>query len=124
MKNLSLNQLYEKLDKSIRLLEAHTEIDKLSFIIKACRLKPKFILEDDMSSLNRLALHQQWFDEFNNSVEITKKYKLQIIHNDLNISHIKNICTDLYFGLSLDKIYKISKLIHLYIGYEDNELFS
>lgn len=124
MKNLSLNQLYDKIDKSIRLLEAHTEINKLSFVIRACRLKPWFVLEDDILSLNKLVLHHQWFDEFNNSVEITKKHKLLITHNDLKISHTKNICTDLYNGLSLDKIYKISKLMHLYIGYDNNELFS
>lgn len=124
MKNLSINQLYEKMDKSIRLLEAHTEIEKLSFIIRACRLKPWFILENDVSSLNKIILHHLWFDEFNNSVEITKKHKLSIKYNDLKINHCKNICTDLYTSLSLEKICKISKLIHLYIGYEENELFS
>jgi len=40
MKNPSLDSVYNSLNKHILLAESYTEIKKLAFIIKACRLKP------------------------------------------------------------------------------------
>jgi len=123
VKNLNITQLYNKINKSILLLEAHTEIKNLSFIIKACRLTPWITTNNNLVGSGKIVIYSQWIDEFNNSVEIDKKNKICITYNNLRINSSYGICTDLYAGLPLFKIIKISKLMHLYIGYDDNKIF-
>ncbi len=116
MKNFSINYLYDQIDKQIKLLEAYTEIENLGLIVKACRLKPYNYKV--CSGFNKIILHKHWFDEFGNSLKINKNKKIEIIYNDLSLDRAKIISTDLYYGLSLDKIMKISQLAYISIGKE------
>lgn len=109
MKSPSIDHLYAKLSKHINLVKSYTEINELEFIIKSCRLKPN---EYVFNKNSKLSVYREWFDEFGNSIKITNK-KLKITYNDLNINRDKLICTDLYYGLSLENILKISKLLYL-----------
>lgn len=120
MKSPSLDAMYAGLDRHILLAQSYTEIKELSFIIKTCRLKPySYIFED---RTNNLILYKLWFDEYGNSLQITDSKKIKIIHNDLSLDLNNIICTDLYYGLSLDKVIKISKLAYLFIG-KDEDLY-
>lgn len=120
MKSPSLDTLYANLNKHILLAQAYSEIPELFFIIKACRLKPHDYVFGKRS--DKLLLHKWWFDEFGNSFHITKNKKLKLIYNDLLLDRDKIICTDLYFGLSLDRVVKMSKLVHLCVG-KDEDLY-
>lgn len=112
MKNPSLDRYYSKIGRSILLAEGYTEIDNLSSIIKACRLKPVF------SGSYKLELYRHWLDEFSNSFKIIKNKRIKIVYNDLEYERM--ISTDLYCGLSLDKIFRMSKLAHLLIGTDED----
>lgn len=117
MKIFSSDYWYEKLDKSIKLAEAFTQAEGLSFIIKACRLKPYDVIYGD-SKFN-VKLHKHWIDEHGNSLKIIKNKRIKITFNDL-IQEKKNIvCTDFYYNLSIDKIIKMSKLLYVFSGKED-----
>jgi hypothetical protein len=120
MKSPSLDKLYHQIGGCLLLAQQYTEISELLFIIKACRLKPHSYLFD--KRLNKLILYRQWVDEFGNSLEITKRKKIKITYNDLSLDRDKIICTDLYYGLSLDKVAKISKLAYVCTG-KDEDLY-
>lgn len=112
VKNLNIESYYNKIEKLVLLAEAYTEIKGLSFIIKMCRLKP-------FEKVIDLSLHRHWIDEFGNSLKIKSK-RLFLTYNNLAIKHSDLPCTDLYYGLSIDKIVKISKLAYL-CHYKDEE---
>jgi hypothetical protein len=117
MRSPSLERLYAQLNKHILLAQSYTEINELMFIIKACRLKPySFIFEDRKT---KLVLHKHWLDEFGNSLEIIKNKRIKITYNDLSIDRDKIICTDLYYGFSLEKLAKISTLVYICVGKEE-----
>lgn len=119
MRSPSLERLHAKLTRHIKLVQSYTEIEGLEFIIKACRLKPyKYVFG---GRDNKLILHDWWFDEFGNSLVLDKK-KIKIIYNDLRLDRKKIISTDLYYGLSLEQAAKISKLVHLVAG-KDEDLY-
>lgn len=120
MRSPSIDYLHAKLDKQIRLAEGYTEIKGLNFIIKACRLKPYDYIFREKD--NKIILHRWWFDEYSNSFEITKRKKIKITYNDLRLDRNKIIGTDLYYGLSIDRVAKMSKLVHLLSG-KDEDLF-
>lgn len=103
----------DKLYKQILLAQGYTEIPELALIFKSCRLKPYSIVFENAPT--KIELHRWWIDEFGNSVKIVKK-KIEIIYNDLLLDGKKIISTDLYYGLSVDKIVKISKLAHIFIA--------
>lgn len=117
MKSPSLDHFYHKIDKKISLLEAYTEIKELSFIVKSCRLKPHsyFFEEKD----NKIILHKKWFDEFGNSINFGDK-KIQIIYNDLSLEREQIVCTDLYFNLKISKVLKMSKVLYISIGKDED----
>lgn len=119
MKSPSLDVLYSDIHKSIILTESYTEFEGLAFIIKACRLKPHDYIFQEKD--NRIILHRWWFDEFGNSLKIDKK-KPKIVCNDLSLDREKIVCTDLYYGLSIDKVAKISKMAHIMIGKDEDLL--
>lgn len=99
----------KSLDKHIKLVESYLEIKGIASVFKACRLKPyKFVPKD----LNKLILFNKWVDEFGNTIEV-KKNKLHFIYNDLTVDHSKIVSTDLYYGLSISNIAKMSKMVHL-----------
>lgn len=119
MKNLLLDSFYNKISKNIQLACKYSEILELSFIIKSCRLKPsKYVFERE-NFLRKIILYKNWFDEFGNALNISANKRQKIIFNDLSILEQKIVSTDLYHGLPINKIYKISKLCLIFIG-EDN----
>lgn len=120
MRSPSIEWLHAKLDKRIRLAQSYTEIPELAFIIEACRLKPYDYIFEDRN--NKITLYRWWFDEFGNSLELVKGKKIKITTNDLRLDRKSLVCTDLYYGLSLDKAIKMSKLIHLIVG-KDEDLY-
>ena len=109
MRSPSIERLYAQLNKHILLVQSYTEVNEMFFIIKACRLKPySFIFQDrDI----KLVLHRYWVDEFGNSLRIIKNKRIKITYNDLTLDKSQIVCTDLYYGLSIDKIAKMSKLM-------------
>lgn len=115
MKSPSIETLYASLDKHIKLAQSYSEIDNLAFIIKACRLKPADYME---YRSEKIVLYRKWFDEFGNSFNIAKNKKIKIIYGDL--LNRSDICTDIYYGLSLSKISKMSKLLYLSIGKDED----
>jgi hypothetical protein len=71
-----------------------------------------------------LKLYKHWFDEFGNSLHIKTKTRgkhIEIIYNDLSLKEKSILCTDFYFGLPIAKIARISSLLHLFIGKDDDE---
>lgn len=121
MKAIGIDTFYHKINKHILLAESYTEIKNLSFIIKSCRLKPSTILETNDYELK---LHNDWQDEFYNCLNILDK-KIKINYNEIKSKPITT--TDLYYGLSLRKVYLLSKLMFYYVGQDletqDNFLF-
>lgn len=118
MKSPSIDKLYTILDKHVRLTESYTEIKGLANIIKLCRLKPYDYLFGNRSP--NLILYKLWVDEFGNSIFIDKK-NISITYNNLNLN--KTNCTDIYYGLSLEKIVKISKAVIIFFGKEEEDEF-
>lgn len=118
MKISSLEDFYFKINKQIKVLSSYTEIKKLDFVVRSCRLKPyDFIL----NKTNNVLLYKVWVDEFKNSLNIMPDKKIKIIYNDLSLDHSKITCTDIYYNLTIDNIYKFSKLIYCYYGNFDND---
>jgi hypothetical protein len=95
--------------------QGYTELEFLSKIIQACRLKPLPLLIGDKY---KLQLYREWIDEFKNSLHLLKKKRTEIVYNDLEIPHV--ISSDLYYGLDLIKIAKISKITYLIIGHDED----
>jgi hypothetical protein len=120
MKSPSIDNFYTKLDKQILLAQSYTEVGGLFFLIKACRLKPYSYIFEKRS--DKIVLYRHWVDEFGNSLHITTKKRLQLIYNDLLVDRNALVCTDLYHGLTLDKVAKISKLAYLCLG-KDEDLY-
>lgn len=119
MKVKSLNTIYHKLHKHILLAQAFTEVKELSFIIKSCRLKPSdYVFNKKYYS--PVKLYDKWFDEFGNTLNIKSK-DISITFNDLSLNRDKIICTDLYYGLSIDKIMKISKFAYFVTERDDDQ---
>lgn len=118
MRSPSLEWLHAKIEKSIKLITAYTKISELEFIIKACRLKPYDYVFKERKS--QTILHEWWFDEFGNSLTMSGK-KLSLTYNDLRLDKKQIISTDLYFGLSLKKIAKMSKLVYIMAGKDDDD---
>lgn len=117
MTNLSIEEIYSKLDKQIKLAEGYAEIKNLSFIIKSCRLKPYDYVYGEKS--RNIVLYKKWIDEFGNSLNLIKSNKIKVVMGDRSISK-DSITTDLYYGLSLNKIAKISKLIYCCYGKDED----
>ena len=118
MRSPSLDFFYAKNNSIVQLTESYTEIDGLAFILKACRLKPYSYVFGEKSST--LQLHRWWFDEFGNSLKVIKPKRVKIVHNDLALDRKRIICTDLYHGLTLDKLVKISKMVYVCYGKDED----
>lgn len=116
MKSQNIESLYASLNKQIRLAQSYMEIDSLGFLIKACRLKPHDYM---LNRSENIVLYKQWADEFGNSLNLIKNRKTKITIGDLSIK-TPPLCTDLYYGLSIFKISKMSKLIFLSIGKDED----
>jgi hypothetical protein len=119
MRSPSIERLHSTFNRHIKLVEAYTEIEGLAFIIKACRLKPYDYVFKNRDS--KLILIRDWFDEFGNSFTIDHK-KINITYNDLKLNRDLIVSTDIYYGLSLENIVKISKLVYLVAGKDEDLL--
>src|SRR5271154_4567138 len=119
MRSPSIEFFHAKIDKLIKLAQSYTEVEELEFIIKACRLKPHDYVFGDRH--DRIVLHRWWVDEFGNSLNIIKNKRIVITYNDLSLNK-KLACTDLYYGLSMDRIVKMSKMLYLCAG-KDEDLY-
>jgi hypothetical protein len=117
VKNPSIDTFYLKLNKHILLLQAYLEIPELSFLIRGCRLKPHNYVFGQRPF--KTTLYFDWFDEFGNSYLIRDK-KIQIVQQDLSLRDQHILCTDLYYGLSLDRVIKMSKMIYLCNGLDED----
>lgn len=116
MRSPSIDTLYLILKKHLRLVESYLDSPNLAFVFRACRLKPKgYVLWK-----NNIILYKWWLDEYGNSVKILKNKRLKIIYGDLSIDRDKIACTDLYYGLSLDKIRKMSKFAYISHGLDED----
>jgi hypothetical protein len=73
---------------------------------------------DDRSE--KIVLYRWWFDEYGNSLELAKNKRIEIVYNDLRLDRKRLVTTDLYHGLSLDRITKMSKLVHLISGKDED----
>lgn len=117
MKSPSIDSFYIDINDHVNLVESYTEIDNIAAIIKACRLKPHDYLFKQKTK--KIKLFKWWIDEFNNSLYLNKE--IDIVYNNLKSN--KTISTDLYYGLSLDKIIAISKLAYICAG-KDEDTYS
>lgn len=109
---------YDKYHKHILLAQQYTEIKQLSFIIKSCRLKPYDIVYGNSS--NNLILHKLWVDEWGNVLRIIKKNRLEFLFNQLSIDRKSIVCTDMYHGLAINKIAKMSSICYIFSGLEED----
>lgn len=116
MSNITIEELYVRIHKHITLLQSYTEIKGLAYVIQACRLKPTSYVFDGKK---KVGVYRCWYDEFGNTLNIVNKTP-RIIYNNLSIDRNKIQNTDLYYGLSLSKIIKASKVAHLTIGKDDD----
>ncbi len=120
MRSPSIEWLHAKIDKRIKLVASYVEMPELEFIIKSCRLKPYDYMFSERD--NKITLHEWWFDEFGNSLKIAKGKKINLVLGDLRLDRKKITCTDLYYGLSIDRIVKMSKLVYVITG-KDEDLY-
>ena len=119
MRTPSIDFFHGKIEGAIRLAQSYTEINSLAFIIKSCRLKPYSMLYENYKW--RTILHRSWLDEFGNSLNIKGK-KIDIIYNDLKLNKKPIVCSDIYYNLSLNKIAKLSKMLYIFKG-KDEDLY-
>lgn len=108
-KTISIEEFYIKIHKDLMLIESYLEYPNLSNILKSCRLKPQSYINNKTI---RTKLHNTWCDEFNSHLNLNEK-ELSITHNNL---YSKSVSTDMYYGLSIKNILKISQLIFIQIG--------
>lgn len=118
----SIEWLHTTLNKNIKVVKAFTGIKELPFILTACRMKPVEYMQNKGKENN--AFYDYWFDEFGNTLKITngKIQKLFITYNDLRLNkELRDISTDLYYGLSLDRVVKMSKQVMIWYGKDEDK---
>lgn len=122
MKNLNLKTFYDKIVRNLKVVLGYTEIKDLDLILRACRLKPYDYFYNKLK--NKVVLHRAWFDEFGNSLHINQSKNIQIVYGDIKFLNQEINCTDLYYGLTMNKVVKISKLVNIIKGkYEKYDIY-
>lgn len=114
--NYLIENYYENIKPELNLVCSYLEDKSLKDIFIKCRLKPyKYNSRFNI----KLLLRRHWVDEFGNSLILEKK-KIKIIENDMSLDpkHIKY--TDLYEGVGIENVSKISKLFYLYYGKDED----
>lgn len=104
MRNLSLEQVYKRINKKILIVGGYTEDKSIINIIKSCRLKPISIFNGNFNPNN--ALETIWVDEFDNNIEIKNK-KAKI---NLNTRQIQQTTTDIFKNETISFIVEHSSL--------------
>lgn len=112
-----INDFYLKINDHINLVESFSQIKNIQILIKSCRLKPKDFY---IKKYDKLILYKDWVDEYNNSICILTNKKINIYFNDLSIDKRNIINTDLYYGLPINKIAKISKCFYISYGKDED----
>jgi hypothetical protein len=114
--NYLIEEYYQKINPELNLVSSYLEDKSIKDIFIKCRLKP---YKYNAQFNRKLILREHWVDEFNNSLFLDGK-KIKIIENDLTLEPdiIKN--TDMYYELSIDKTYKISNMMHLIYGKDED----
>lgn len=110
MRAPTIEQYYADIKKAIKFVGGYTENKKYEFLIKMCRLKPY-----DYDKKN--TCYYKWCDEWGNSLNFLSSKNIKIIFNDLTIDPL-TISTDLYEGLDLKKIIKISNIAFYSAGFD------
>jgi hypothetical protein len=113
--SFTLEEYYDIFYKFILIAQAYSEIPELSFIIKSCRFRSNIIL----TSESRITAHKKWIDDWGNSINLSKN-KIKVIFNDLLINKENLFSTDLYSGLDLERVIKISTLAFIGLGRDDD----
>lgn len=115
----NIDTYYIQINDLLLLVQGYTEIESLSDIIRMCRLKP---YNKELGIVSRkikpASLYRQWVDEYGNLLTIDKRKQLDISFSAVSINHSKLIITDLYYGLSIRKIYLMSKAMLFLAGQE------
>lgn len=111
-KKISSELYFDEIKRNLKLLEISSEINNLSKIMKGCRLLSSEFLK---RKVGRTEFIENWYDEFHCHFKINKSdKKVNIKLNCIDQEEIYH--SDIYFGLSIEKILKISNLCYLYIG--------
>lgn len=121
---ISLERFYTTIQRHCNLIQSYLELPNIEFVIKACRLKPCqliFFISKKKKWYNKLVVYRWWFDEFGNSLEIDGKKRLIITYNDLRLKLKRITMTDLYAGLTMDRVAKMSSVIHI-VNSKDEDL--
>jgi hypothetical protein len=113
--NYSLQEYYDTFNKFILLAQSYSQIPELSFIIKSCRFKSSI----NINTLTRFVVHKKWIDEYSNSINIFKK-RITVDFNNISIDRKYLLDSDLYSGLKLEKVIKISTLCFMALGKDDD----
>lgn len=116
--NYLIEEYYDKIMPEVNLVSSYLDDPLIKDIIIRCRLKP---YKYNARFNRKLILRTHWIDEFNNSIFFNNK-KIKIIENDLIIDKKEIKQTDVYYGLSINKISKISKKAYLVLGKDEDVL--
>lgn len=114
--NYLIEEYYDKIMPEVNLVASYLEDPSVKDIIIRCRLKP---YKYNAQFNRKLILRTHWIDEFNNSIYFNNK-KIKIVENDLTIDRQEIRQTDIYYGLSINKISKISKKAYLVLGKDED----
>jgi hypothetical protein len=117
MRARNLDSIYVEIEKCINLVEGYTEIAGIGALIKMCRLKPYKMAKINKKNLGGINLYRWWVDEDGNSLRLEGKQP-KIVFNDLGINRERLNCTDLYAGLPIHKVYRMSRSMLLLVGKE------
>lgn len=118
MENRSIFQIYRDANHIIEYAQAYSDKKNLSWIIKACQLKPFGVIYKNIT-IDKLYLEKLWIDEFGCCLEIGNKKKISI-HLHTNLVKRENIIsTDTYAHLPIDNFLENGKLVFLGKGTEE-----
>lgn len=112
----TIEEYYLRFNSELNIISGYLDDNTIRDILIKCRMKPYGLRARDGV---RKILRRHWIDEFGNSLYLDKK-TIRIVPNDLSILERNIIHTDLYEGLTIDKILKISKMAYFFLGSEDN----
>lgn len=116
-KSLDIYSLYDKIDKSIKVLSANIRDPNMISLIKACRYKPLQFLKENKTNI---LLYNDWIDESNHVISFNKRKKSFSQFKDYYYLGVdKNITTDIYYGLDIYKIHKISTRAYCVTGFSE-----
>lgn len=127
-KNFVLEKFHLEIDSHINLAGKFVENEILPFILKSCRMKPRKMVENKtaFSQRKNLTLQKEWIDEWGNSLKLEKnknvQKRIEIVIDDLSLNLEDLSCTDLFFGLSMEKVQKMSQWVMIHAGIDEDFL--